>query len=98
MSISTLVQCSVCGAQKGITNHWFMSKVVKGALQIRPFNLRDALDLDYKPLCGERCVTKEVSTNLSRLVMDQSPAPSFGLSPLESVFDKFFRHDKLTYA
>jgi hypothetical protein len=83
--ISTLVQCGSCGTQKGVSNHWFMSKVTKGSLSIRAFNLADAIDLDYKPLCGERCVSKEVSSNLNGLVTARNETRDASQDVLEPV-------------
>jgi hypothetical protein len=83
--ISTLVQCGSCGAQRGQSNHWFMSKVSHSTLQIRAFDLQDAINLNFKPLCGERCVSKEVSFNLNGLVTARTETRDASQDVLEPV-------------
>ena len=68
MAIEIAVKCAVCGTKKKQSNHWFMMEVADGELRVRHFDLTTARALGFKPICGEGCLAKEISTSLKELL------------------------------
>jgi len=60
------VTCDVCGAQKQVSNHWFVATPYKGGLFVQRAG-GDLMSTEgIVDLCGEGCVLKKVAEFTSK--------------------------------
>ena len=71
MGVKTAVTCDICSREKKETNHWYMATVHNSMgtarLIVYPLSIQDTQSKGARVLCGEECVHKYVSQNLSIL-------------------------------
>ena len=65
VGISIQVKCDCCGKVKEQMNHWFMLSSASNHFTIDKLEVKLAEQFNYTLLCGETCLFKYLSANLS---------------------------------
>jgi hypothetical protein len=77
MAYSRQFTCDVCGAEKKVTNNWFLVETSNICIRISAFDSNNAKLKRFAILCGENCLQKYLSQNLDYLqTHPQSPVYS----------------------
>jgi len=61
VSQSIRFACDVCGAEKGIANHWFLCIPMRHTFKLMKWDAGMAMGSYAKHICGERCAIKLAS-------------------------------------
>ena len=77
MSIRTIYECNICGAERKEANHWFVAMEIDGeGISIRPWKYSPHVDdEEAKHLCGQACVHSFVDRHIGGPNMPVIPAP-----------------------
>ena len=72
--IRQAISCDICGAEKQLTNHWFVACDHGGELRISEWDSRNRLRAGAKHLCGQTCLHKLVDDFMARTLSARVPA------------------------
>lgn len=64
--VDQVIKCDICGATRGIDNHWLLADVDTDAVEmIVQFSAWDAYDFeDYKHICSPTCAARLITQSL----------------------------------
>ncbi len=69
MKVAAPYKCDYCGAQKGLTNHWWLRQSIPQRFVLLPWD-GDLADREgYEHICSESCASKALSKWMARSVV-----------------------------
>jgi hypothetical protein len=71
--IRQAISCDICGAEKKLTNHWFVAYEQDGELRVSGWNSHKRLRPESKHLCGQTCLHKLMDDFLAWTLAARAP-------------------------
>jgi hypothetical protein len=71
--IRQAISCDICGAEKKLTNHWFVAYEQDGELRVSGWNSHKRLRPESKHLCGQTCLHKLMDDFMARTLAARAP-------------------------
>jgi len=72
MPLTTTAKCDLCGAERLMSNHWFLARVGRGARKRLTLTILSYTDAEAAQggdiLCGESCTHKWLGQKIQQLV------------------------------
>jgi hypothetical protein len=78
--IRQAISCDICGAEKRLTNHWFVAYAHAGELRVSGWNAGGRMRAGAKHLCGQTCLHKLLDEFIAGTVSARTQATA---DPLE---------------
>jgi len=72
--IRQAISCDICGAEKKLTNHWFVAFAHGGELRVSGWKVNGRMRTGAKHLCGQTCLHKLLDEFIAGTVSNRPAA------------------------